>query len=279
MRVLTHRIMYPSRSDVYRIVPIGDIHFGNALCDEQMLIDLVAEIKRQPNTYWGGGGDYCDFINRSDRRFQESQLAPWLHGRDDIVGAQIERLTEILGPIKDKCLWLARGNHEDQVLKKYERDVYYELCQRLGSTDKRSLALGYRGFMRLRFSRRRITPGHGSTFTFVFFVHHGYGGGRLEGAKALKLGRLPKNYRADVYLYGHDHSRMAFPTEQLRVAGKADRVVSRIVWGCTTGTFLRSYDPGGKLEVYSEERNLPPQPTGYINIFLCPEHRTVQVRM
>lgn len=274
MRVITHSIRYSSRGDIVRITPLGDIHLGNALCDEKLLRETVAEIEADPLHYWGGMGDYGDFINRSDRRHRESHLAPWLHGVDDLSTAQIDRIVEILGPIKDKCLWLVRGNHEDLIHKKYEHDVYAELCRRLGACVERPLEIGYRGFVRVRLHRGRA---RGGTFTVVFYIHHGYGGGRLEGAKALKLGRLPKSWRADIYLYGHSHVKYALPAHAVEPARGADKLVGRDLWLLMTGTFLRSYDVEGKLEVYSEEKDFPPTAIGVPEIRITPDKGRIRV--
>ena len=275
MRVITHSITYPSRGSIIRITPIADIHLGNALCDEKLLAETVATIKDDPLHFWGGMGDSGDFINRSDRRHRESHLAKWLHGKDDLAAAQIDRIVELLEPIADKCLWLLRGNHEDLIHKRYEHDVYAELCRRMGACEARPLELGYRGFVRVRMHRRTKKS---NTTTVVIYVHHGYGGGRMEGGKALKLGRLPKSYRADIYLYAHSHVKLIQPVHTIEPARTADTLVGRDLWGCMTGTFLRSYDPRGKLEVYSEEQDYPPTTLGAIEIQLEPANSRIRVR-
>ena len=189
MRVIIHELPYKSRSDWFEIIPIGDIHLGNALCDETALRRTVKHIKETDRCYWGGMGDMIDGINRADRRFQESQIAEWLWGYDDVVGPQIEVLTQILNPIKDKCLWMLRGNHEDFVLQRFQRDVYYEICRNMGLSEKNPIMLGYRGFIVLKMRRRTSGKGNYSTYTYTIFAHHGYGGGRLEGPQAGKIAK------------------------------------------------------------------------------------------
>lgn len=279
MRVISHDLEYSSRSDVLRIIPLGDIHLGHALCDERLLNDWVNEIAADPNCYWGGMGDMAEFINRSDWRADESQRAKWLWGEADLVKAQVEKLRQMLAPITDKCLWLVRGNHEDSILKKYERDAHYEVCRALGACEAKPLDLGYRGFVRLRCKRTKVGTGRHSTWTMVLYVHHGYGGGRLEGAKALKLGRLPKAYQADVYLYGHSHARMAQVQQVLRPAPKADNLEAINIWEAMTGSFLKSYDAKGQVEVYSEAQDFPPQMVGPIEILVQPDKHEIRVRV
>jgi len=274
MRVITHSISYPSRSDVIRVTPLGDLHLGNALCDEKLLAETVAEIEADPLHYWGGMGDYGDFIKRGDRRHRESHLARWMHGKDDLSAAQVDRIVKVLDPIKDKCLWLVRGNHEDLIHKRYEHDVYAELCRRLGACAERPLELGYRGFVRLRMNRRREKHG---CYSVVFYVHHGHGGGRLAGSWALKVERLPKAYDADVYLYAHGHRKLTHGSQRLSAASRADRVVAKDLWQCTTGCFLQSFDKKGEREVYSEEKDYAPLGTGTIEVQIRPDKKTIKV--
>jgi len=279
MRVIIHDLPHKSRSDWFEIIPIGCTHLGNALCDEAALRRTVKHIKDTKHAYWGGMGDYCDFINRSDKRFQESHIAEWLWGRDDVIGPQIELLCQILEPIKDKCLWMIRGNHEDCVLKKFQRDVYYEICRNMGLSEKNPIMLGYRGFIVMRMQRQRSGTGGASTYTYTIFAHHGYGGGRLEGGKALKLGRLPKHYQADLLLYGHEHVKMiGQPIQRLRATASGG-IVGEMIYTCMTGTYLQGYDADGVKEVYSEVQNLPPSALGSITVKVNPDRQEVQVTM
>jgi len=57
------------RGDRFSIIPLADIHIGNAATDEKLLASTVQRIKDDDAAYWVGLGDYCEFINRSDKRF------------------------------------------------------------------------------------------------------------------------------------------------------------------------------------------------------------------
>lgn len=240
MRVLTAHLVYPQRTDIIRIKPFFDMHLGSKLCDEDLIDKDIAEVLADPNAYAGLGGDMCDFINRGDKRFQQSQLAPWLQGPvDDIVEAQIERVKEKFKPLADagKVLFTMAGNHETSILAKYERDVYYEVTKAL-KRGERQIGLGFDGFVVLYLQRginRKAPPtkkgkavagftadgqGVNESWRVVLYLHHGYGGGGLEGAGPLALGRVLKHYDADVALLGHRHSKDWISSLELGVSPK-----------------------------------------------------------
>ena len=282
MQVITHTITYPSRANRIRLIPIGDIHLGNAACEENLLDECIKEVKSDPHTYWGFMGDGCDFIDRHDKRHRESHLAPWLHGEDDIIRVQRKRLIEKLYPIRKKCLWYIRGNHESDMLDKANRDVYWTVIEELQKDcPQRKLALGIQGFIRLRFQRGKDGQGANS-WTVIIYAHHGFGGGRMEGSQALQLGRLLKSYEADVYLMGHVHSRIGFPLIHDTPSPVADRVVRKDVVASYTGAFLQTClqeQPFEDkiLESYAEEKGYPPLPTGWIELLFYPQKKRIRL--
>jgi hypothetical protein len=52
---------------------------------------------------------------------------------------------------------------------------------------------------------------------YTFYVTHGSGGGRKEGAKAIRLADLACICDADIYLHAHTHLPMIFKEDYVRV--------------------------------------------------------------
>ena len=94
-----------SKDGCIRIVPLGDVHIGAAACDEDHIKSTVKYIK-QSGAYWVGMGDYCEFINKKDKRFTVSSLAPWIGISDlaDLARAQRDRFLEIVEPLGERIL-------------------------------------------------------------------------------------------------------------------------------------------------------------------------------
>jgi len=242
MRVIERTIEYHSRSEVITVTPLGDLHFGNA----------------------------------KDPRYRETAIASWLHGVDDLAARQIQKTKDELELIKDSCLGLVKGTHELSILKRYERDVYANLVDTLKPNHNVPIRLGIQGFIRLRIRRISESGIEGNTWTVVIYCHHGVGGGILEGGHALALGRLFKSYNCDIGLMWHRHRRHVLDQVQLQPASRGSRIKERYQVAAFCGAFLKSYSED---EVYAEEKHLPPQPIGPVQIILHPATEKIAVRV
>jgi predicted phosphodiesterase len=273
MRVLERVIEYKSRSDWLRIVPLFDLHLGNAACDEKLLRETVEDIAADPMCWWIGGADYADFINKKDRRYKETAMASWLWGVNDISKRQIVKVADVLKPIKNKCLCLLKGNHEEDILMKYERDVYTTLVDLVKPDGDTPVMMGVQGFLRLRLRMVASTGVNTSVWTVIIYLHHGYGGGRLEGGDALALGRIFKDYDCDIALMGHRHKRHAISRMQLSVNRAGSKIRERHQVAAFCGSFLKGYSED---EVYPENKGLPPQPLGPVEIRIQPDKKIIK---
>jgi len=256
----------------YRIVPIGDVHIGTAACDETLLRQVVGRIEADPYCYWFGQGDYAEFINRQDKRFDPAALADWVDMVDlvDLAQAQRDRFLSIVRPIAGKCLGLVCGNHEGEILYKFERDIYREIVVTIkqwgGFPADHDLAFGVYGWLHLVFY---FGPdkGGGST-TITGNVHHGFTGGRLGGAKALNMERWLWTHDADFVVFGHSHNADIY-RRAVEFVDRRGHIRQKVRLGGYAGTFMRSVNDGGP-PTYTEWRGYLPQPIGGIEIELRP---------
>jgi hypothetical protein len=275
MKVIHRTIQREGRDGVYRVWCLSDWHIGSVFCDETRLRKDIQRIADDPYAFWVGGGDYGEFINRSDKRHRESNLADWLHGEDDIASLQCAKIAQLVQPIAGKCLALAKGNHEDAILEKYERDVYQNLVDCVKSDFP--ICLGYGGFLVLRWEfRDRITDTGGprDAWETTGFIHHGNGGGFTMGGAALSLERLPQSYDLDFALLGHKHLRLAVPNEQWIARGA--KVICRRQIMCYGGTYLAPFDAKLDTENYAERRMLKPRAVGCVVLEFRPATREIK---
>lgn len=279
MRIIRRAFHNVSRLDEFRIIPIGDIHLGASACDEARLKRVISRIATEDNTYWAGKGDFCDFINRSDKRFDITTLAKWLitsKNLTDISGAQSRRFIDYVAPIASKCLYLEEGNHERSIYRHYERSVYSEIVagvkRSAGWNDDYKLALGYEGFLVLTFYGSDKKE---AAVTITIYSHHGYGGGKKEGSKANNLQETLWTVNADIVLFGHSHNTQTQVQEVIEVRGS--KVIERVRFGAYTGSFLKSFTEDS--DTYSRIAGYRAIPLGGVEIILQPRAKDYRDRI
>lgn len=259
MRTIVQTIPHEGRAGILRLYPISDVHVGHRACDEKAFARYVKRIADDPDGMWVGLGDYLDAVLRSDPRFSTFDLPDWALTREalaDIATAQRDRFLELIKPIESKCLALLAGNHELTISKYYERDVYGEIVKHVADAcgvTMDSLRLDYTGWMLLRFTRST-----NKTSVCRVWMHHGFGGGRLKGAKALQLQRLAWTVDADLIMHGHVHDAVISPGHRACVSDAGVPYV-RQNHAMITGSWLTSWVPNGAS--YAERAMLFP---GYI---------------
>jgi len=265
MKVLRREWTSVTRPDSFTIVPLGDIHLGNAACDEGLFREAVDRIAGDDTCYWIGMGDYCDFINATDPRFNPDSLAPWIKMAHlgDLARAQRDRFLEFVKPIAGRCLALVEGNHERSIKRYFERDIFSDIVigvkEAGGFESNHQLALGVCGWLNLAFFRSEDGKQRGTSIKVN--VHHGFVAGRLAGAKALTMQRWLWAHDADLVIFGHSHNA-AVQVEAIESLS-GSRVIHRHRIGCYAGTFMNGAD-------YAIEKGYFPTPKTYIEIRLRP---------
>src|SRR3989304_7383755 len=120
MKIFEETITLDNKNEPVKIVPFSDIHIGAAGVNTTYLKNTIKWIEETPNCYAIGVGDYCDCIDIKDKRFDikaiDKKFVPCL---DNIASAQMEYMTDLLEPIKDKILCMIPGNHEDKLRTRY----------------------------------------------------------------------------------------------------------------------------------------------------------------
>lgn len=256
--MILHEVVttHDSRSDSFRLYPIGDIHLGAAACDVDSLRETLQLVRDDPSALWIGMGDYAECINLQDKRFDLKSVDPkYLPRLDDIANACFEDLADLFEPVKQKCLGLLVGNHEETLRTRHSQDVHGALCLRLGVKN-----LGYDALVRWTF-RRAVRGPKPPSSTLTIFASHGTIAGRRDGSKLNRIEDLHRNFDADVYLVGHGHSQLVGRSVQLSVPDSGHlKLKERLRLSLMTGTFRKSYEEGTRD--YSEKSHFAPPVIG-----------------
>jgi len=263
LQLREHRIEYTSRTDVFHHWHITDTHLGSRACDEVALRRDIARIRADPFATWTFGGDWAEFINPTDRRFEPKEVASWITVADlaNIAKVQCGRAIALFQPIADKCIGAIGGNHGLTILREHHHDPHGDICSKLDIPN-----LGYDGaFINLRFKRLG-----GSTRSYRIAMLHGWGGGRQPGGKMNKLRDALAAYDADIILLGHLHVRYRLPGTSYSCT--KHRIVVKQRVALIGGTYLDG-------AAYGVRAGYPPAEIGGVCVNITPDKGTVKVNL
>lgn len=260
MRILEHTIDIPSTDTEIRLIPIGCIHadtdgFASSLFDE-----CLDEL-RKPYTYAMGCGDYLDAVRTHSRVAIKAYRA---QDEDDMVPDRWARkhyeefYLKKLKPVRDKFLFIGRGNHLWESSDGTTSDNW--LANWLGCPygDKPTFLR-----LRVRYKDRIIK-------TFKILVHHegGGGGGYARHGTDINAAetKLYQFGSFDIIVFSHTHRKWGLLIPDLELPDRGGlRLVERTRALIRTGCFTRSYDVKC-LSHYAHKKLLPPTELGYVTL-------------
>jgi len=167
-----------------KLLPVADVHVGHIGCDFARFVELCKWIKAHKFCRWFGAGDTFD-LHMKDAPGNTAE-------RFCSVDEALDLLTTKLEPIRDQCIGIGKGNHEDRLLNK--QDVGWnpasELAKRLDVP-----YLDIAGHMVLRIGEQ----------TYTQYYHHGIGAARTEGGKLNAGLSVLRTVTSEVVVMGHLH--------------------------------------------------------------------------
>ncbi len=283
----TRHILWPSKTDVFKIWNLADIHLASAACNEKHVRADIEEIKNDPYSYWLSTGDCAEFITYSDRRFDPEAVASWVNTRDlaKIGAVTYERLRDLFSPIKHKCLGLGIGNHERAYATHNDSvDRHGWLCTELGVQN-----LTYSSMMHVCFARGLVTdkprllaagisPDPGThREAFRLWTHHGAGGAQTKGGKINRLKKFMDAFLADIYMMGHVHDQTGTREVVLTTNRTCTKITEQQKIGVISGGYLKTYSQG--ITTYGEVAGYSPTTLGAAWVTVKPETRELAGRI
>ncbi len=275
-------IQHPSRKDEISVWAVGDIHLGNPGCDEKRCKRDIAAIKDDPNSFWIGLGDNADYISPNDKRFSADHLDDGAKLNIGRLGAYYrERVRDLFMPIKDKCLGLLLGNHEQKYFQdNNQEDGHGWLCVELGVPNLQYCALFDLVFVRKACKVPKLLPsapayGNTTSHTWRLYCHHGSGSSSTPGGKLNTLIKHMNFAEADIYLLGHMHDQKGQRMVRLGANADCTHLEERVSLGCISGSYLRTYQQG--KTGYGEVKGYAPTTLGACRLRFRPDKHTVDV--
>ena len=197
------KINLPRELESVEIHTFADEHIGDEQCDLKRLIERIEYVKNTPNAYCILNGDILDNATKTSIGDTYTQVFNPME--------QLSRAVELFSPIKDKILCITHGNHENRTYKKEGINLSRLIAEQLGLSDKYTPTSAVL-FIRVGeySSGHKETNGSGKVrqICYTMYVLHGSGGGRKEGAKAIRLADMASIIDTDIYIHSHTHLPM-----------------------------------------------------------------------
>jgi len=179
----------------------ADWHIGDPLCDIKLIKERIAYVRDTPNAYCVLNGDICNWATKTSVSDCYAEVLTPMQ--------QITEFVYMIRPIKDKVLAITPGNHENRSYRSDGIDVTEIAARELGIQDKYSKTSV---LLFIRFGEKGKKESNGSgqyrKLCYTVYLLHGAGGGRKEGAKAIRLADMASIVDADIYLHAHTHLPM-----------------------------------------------------------------------
>ncbi len=186
-----------------KLVTFADEHIGDEHCDMKRLRERIAHVENDPLAYCILNGDIIDNATKTSIGDTYTQVFNPME--------QLAKAVEIFSPIRDKILCITHGNHENRTYKKEGINLSYLLAKQLGLEDRYTPTSAVL-FIRFGEQSRGIKETNGSgkkrMVCYTLYVLHGNGGGRKEGAKAIRLADMASIIDTDIYIHSHTHLPM-----------------------------------------------------------------------
>ena len=255
----------PSRSTVWSLYNLSDIHLGNKACAKGRLLKDIKEIKSNKYARWFATGDLGEYISHSDKRHDFGALDPEIFDTPDKLGnigkTVHDVLMDLLSPIKDKCLGVGIGNHEWS----YSVRENQESLQRALSIALGVPYLGYTAFMDTVFCRLEHDK-----VSIRHLLTHGSGGSATPGGKINRLVKYTYMFDADVYWVGHMHDDIHKIVPLIKADVKCKEVIHAYKVAVLSGSYFRTYVQGAIS--YGEQKGYAPTFLGPSRVDIEPFH-------
>ncbi len=153
------------------LYPLGDFHIGSSQYNEALVLKVIRLIKDDPSAVWCGMGDLMENAIIGTLGDVYNQILP--------PKEQLEYICSLFEPIREKCLFLIAGNHEQRTQRLVGILPELFIAYRLNVP-----FVGFSAFLKLNLCYKTVVT------SYSCYFHHNSGGGYSFGGKVNKAGQL-----------------------------------------------------------------------------------------
>ena len=244
------KIDLPREFSSVEIHTFADEHIGDEHSDIKRLLSRIEYVKNTPNAYCILNGDIIDNATKTSIGDTYTQVYNPME--------QLAKAVEIFEPLKEKILCITHGNHENRTYKKEGINLSCLMAKQLGLYDKYTSTSAVL-FIRVGAESRghKETNGSGKIrkICYTLYVLHGSGGGRKEGAKAIRLADMASIIDTDIYIHSHTHLPMVMKQAYHRIdtTNSAVALVDKLFVNTAANLKYGGYGEAGEFKPSSKD--------------------------
>ena len=254
------KVDLPTELKSIELHTLADLHIGDKFANQEKIHATINQIRDTENAYCILNGD---LMNNATKTSVSDSYAEKFSPMQ-----QIEMCVELLAPIRQKIIAINQGNHEYRTYKNDGVDITKVIAMELGIVDRYSPTSSVI-FLRLG----KQSPHHKSLpVQYTIFCLHGAGGGRKEGAKAIRLADMASIIDADIYIHSHTHLPMIMKQAYYRTSLASSSIAKVDKLFVNTASML---EYGG----YGEANEFKPNSTEGPVIYLQGTHKEMRAKL
>lgn len=245
--------------DSIKIVPLSDLHIGDSLCNLSLIRKTIEYIKDNDEVFTILNGDLvnCALKNSKSDIYAE-EMTPM---------QQMQKMVDLLIPIKHKILAITSGNHEDRIYNETSIDLSSLIAKELGIADRYDPISVY---LYVYFGEK--TYGRKAPMVYTAYVKHGSANSKKIGGKANALVDMTETIIADLYIMGHSHTPIG-TKKCIYIPDYGNKTINkREMVYMMSNSFVEF---GG----YGEKLGFSPTSTGIVEAELDGKNRKVRVKI
>lgn len=228
----------------------ADEHIGDEHSDIKRVLSRIEYVKNTPNAYCVMNGDIMDNATKTSIGDTYTQVFNPME--------QLAKAVELFEPIKDKILCITHGNHENRTYKKEGINLSRLIAKQLG-LEERYTPTSAVLFIRFGAQSSGYRESNGSGLIrkvcYTGYVLHGSGGGRKEGAKAIRLADMASIIDCDFYIHSHTHLPMIMKQAYHRIdeRNSAVALVDKLFVNTAANLNYGGYGEAGEFKPSSKD--------------------------
>lgn len=237
------KIDLPAELSSIELHIFADEHIGDEHCDMKRLHERIEYVKNTPNAFCVMNGDILDNATKTSIGDTYTQVFNPME--------QLQRGVELFSPIAPKCFCVTHGNHENRTYKKEGINLSYLIAKQLGLEDRYTPTSAV---LFIRFGKSKNNSGK-SKQCYTGYLLHGSGGGRKEGAKAIRLADMASIIDCDFYIHSHTHLPMVMKQGFHRVdlTNSSVALVEKLFVNTAANLNYGGYGEAGEFKPSSKE--------------------------